>query len=229
MLCCVSAGSVDNVWREIVGVAADVRQDSLDEQPAMTIYRPYSQIVEHDMYLMVRARSAADASRLAIELGSLLQTVDRSREWADVRLMQDVIKDSESVRLRRFVVILFAIFAGLALVLAAVGTYGVMSYAVADRTREIGIRMALGATQSTVTHHVLFDTVRLTLAGLAIGGFAAQVLSRFITSMLFGIARSDAVTYVGVSCVLAGTSLLAGYLPARRASTVDPITALKQE
>ena len=76
----------------------------------MTIYRPYSQIVEHDMYLMVRARSAADASRLAIELGSLLQTVDRSREWADVRLMQDVIKDSESVRLRRFVVILFAIF-----------------------------------------------------------------------------------------------------------------------
>jgi len=229
MLCCVSAGPVDNVWREIVGVAADVRQDSLDEQPAMTIYRPYSQIVEHDMYLMVRARSAADASRLAIELGSLLQTVDRSREWADVRLMQDVIKDSESVRLRRFVVILFAIFAGLALVLAAVGTYGVMSYAVADRTREIGIRMALGATQSTVTHHVLFDTVRLTLAGLAIGGFAAQVLSRFITSMLFGITRSDAVTYVGVSCVLAGTSLLAGYLPARRASTVDPITALKQE
>jgi putative ABC transport system permease protein len=229
MLCCASAGPVDNVWREIVGVAADVRQGSLDEQPAMTIYRPYSQIVEHDMFLMVRARSATDASRLAIELGPILQSVDRSREWADVRLMQDVIKDSESVRLRRFVLILFGVFAGLAVVLAAVGTYGVTSYAVADRTREIGIRMALGATQSTVIHHVLSDTVRLTLTGLVIGCVAAQGLSRFLTSMLFGITRSDAVTYVGVSCVLAGISLLAGYLPARRASTVDPFAALKQE
>jgi predicted permease len=229
MLCCASAGPVENVWREIVAVAADVRQGSLDEQPATTIYRPYSQIVEHDMYLMVRARSAAEASRLAIQLGPLLKTVDRSREWADVRRMQDVIRDSESVRLRRFVLILFAIFAGLAIVLAAVGTYGVMSYAVADRTREIGIRMALGATRSTVIHHVVSDTLRLALVGLLIGWFAAQGLSRFMTSMLFGVTPGDTVTYVGVSCVLAGVSFLAGYVPARRASTIDPLAALKQE
>jgi putative ABC transport system permease protein len=229
MLCCASAGPVDNVWREIVGVAADVRQGTVDEPPAMTIYRPYSQIVEHDMFLMVRARSAVEASRLAVELGPLLKSVDRSREWADVRLMRDIIRDSPSVRLRRFVLILFGMFAGLALILAAVGTYGVMSYVVADRTREIGIRMALGATQSTVIHHVLFDTVRLTLAGLVIGWFAAQGLSRFLTSMLFGVTPSDVVTYMGVSGVLAGVALLAGYVPARRAATIDPLAALKQE
>ena len=229
MLCCTSPGPVENTWREIVGVAADVRQDSLDEQPALTLYRPYSQIVEHDMFLMVRARSATDASRLAIELGPILQSVDRSREWADVRLMQDVIGHSESVRLRRFVLILFAIFAGLALLLAAVGTYGVMSYVVADRTREIGIRVALGATRSTVMQHVLSDTVRLTLVGLVIGWVAAQGLVRFMTSMLFGISGSDIVTYAGVSCVLAGVALLASYVPARRATTVDPLVALRQE
>ena len=229
MLCCASAGPVDNVWREIVGVVADVRQGTVDEPPAMTIYRPYSQIVEHDMFLMVRARSAVEASRLAVELGPSLKAFDRSREWADVRPMRDIIRDSPSIRLRRFVLILFGIFAGLAIVLAAVGTYGVMSYAVADRTREIGIRMALGATQSTVIHHVLFDTVRLTLAGLVIGWFAAQGLTRFMTSMLFGITPSDAVTYIGVSCVLAGVAILAGYVPARRAATIDPVEALKHE
>jgi ABC-type antimicrobial peptide transport system permease subunit len=89
--------------------------------------------------------------------------------------------------------------------------------------------MALGATQSTVIHHVLFDTVRLTLAGLVIGWFAAQGLSRFLTSMLFGVTPSDVVTYMGVSGVLAGVALLAGYVPARRAATIDPLAALKQE
>ena len=103
MSCCSSAAPVENVWREIVGVAADVRQGSLEEQPALTIYRPYTQIVEHDMYLMVRARSAADAGRLRARLRVQLVAVDRSRAWADVRLMQAIISGSESVALRRFV------------------------------------------------------------------------------------------------------------------------------
>jgi putative ABC transport system permease protein len=229
MLCCTSAAPVDNVWREIVGVAADVRQASLDEQPAVTIYRPYSQIVEHDMFLMVRARSAADAARLAVQLQPQLLAVDRTREWSDVRLMQDVIRTSASVSLRRFVLILFGIFAGLAVLLAAVGTYGVMSYAVADRTREIGIRVALGATRSTVIQQVLSETMRLTLAGLVIGCFAALGLTRFMTSLLFGVTASDLVTYLGVWCVLGGIAFVAGYVPARRATAVDPLIALRQE
>ena len=229
MLCCTSGAPVDNVWREIVGVAADVRQASLDEQPAATIYRPYSQIVEHDMFLMVRARSAADAARLAVQLQPQLLAVDRTREWSDVRLMQDVIRASASVSLRRFVLILFGIFAGLAVLLAAVGTYGVMSYAVADRTREIGIRVALGATRSTVIQQVLSETMRLALAGLVIGSFAALGLTRFMTSLLFGVTASDLVTYLGVSCVLGGIAFVAGYVPARRATAVDPLIALRQE
>src|SRR5262249_19882897 len=155
---------------------------SLDERPALTLYRPYLQVVEHDMFLMVRTRSAADTARLAVQLQSQLLSVDRTKEWADVRLMQDVIRTSSSVSLRRCVVVLFGIFASLAVLLAAVGTYGVMSYAVADRTREIGIRVALGATRSAVIQQVLSETARLTLAGLVIGGVAALGLTRFITS-----------------------------------------------
>jgi putative ABC transport system permease protein len=229
MTCCSAAGPVENVWREIVGVAADVRQGNLDEQPAVTLYRPYTQIVEHDMYLMVRARSSSDTARLTAHLGSQLLAVDPSKYWADVRPMRDVINESDSIRLRRFVLILLGSFAGLAVLLAAVGTYGVMAYSVADRTREIGIRVALGATRSMVLNQVLSETMKLTLAGLVIGGLAAQVLTRFISSMLFGVSSTDVVTYLGVSFVLATVALLASYLPARRATQIDPLVALRQE
>jgi putative ABC transport system permease protein len=229
MTCCTSAAPVENVWREIVAVAADVRQASLEEQPAMTIYRPYTQIVEHDMYLMVRAQSATDAARLRARLRDQLVALDPSKAWADVRLMQDIVSSSESVALRRFVLILLGMFAAVAVLLAAVGTYGVMAYAVADRTREIGIRIALGAPHATVLSEVLFDAAKLTVAGLIIGAVAAQGFTRFLTSMLFGISTSDAVTYLGVSFVLALVAFLASYMPARRATQVDPLIALRQE
>ena len=229
MLCCTAAAPVENVWREIVGVAADVRQGNLDEQPAATLYRPYTQIVEHDMYLMVRGRSASDAARLTTHLRSQLIGVDPNKDWADVLPMRDVINGSDSIRLRRFVLILLGSFAGLAVLLAGVGTYGVMAYSVADRTREIGIRVALGATRSMVLNHVLSETVKLTLAGLVIGGLAGQALTRFISSMLFGITSNDAVTYLAVSLLLAAVALLASYLPARRATRIDPLVALRQE
>ena len=229
MSCCTAAGPVENVWREIVGVAADVRQGNLDEQPAATMYRPYSQIVEHDMFLMVRARSSSDATRLATHLQSQLLAVDSNKLWVDVRPMQDVINGSDSIRLRRFVLILLGSFAGLAVLLAGVGTYGVMAYSVAERTREIGIRVALGATRSMVLNQVLSETMKLTLAGLVIGALAAQVLTRFISSMLFGVSSTDTVTYLGVSFVLTVVALLASYLPARRATQIDPLMALRQE
>jgi ABC-type antimicrobial peptide transport system permease subunit len=143
--------------------------------------------------------------------------------------MRDVINGSDSIRLRRFVLILLGGFAGLAVLLAAVGTYGVMAYSVAERTREIGIRMALGATRSMVINQVLWETVTLTLAGLLIGGLAAQALSRFISSMLFGVSSTDAATYAAVSFVLASVALLASCLPARRAAQIDPLVALRQE
>jgi predicted permease len=229
MSCCAAAGPVENVWREVVGVAADVRQGNLDEQPAATLYRPYSQIVEHDMFLMVRTRSSSDTARLATHLRSQLLTVDPTKYWTDVRPMRDVISGSDSIRLRRFVLILLGGFACLALLLAAVGTYGVMAYSVADRTREIGIRVALGATRSMVLNQVLSETMKLAAAGLVIGGLAAQMLTRFISSMLFGVTSTDPATYLGVSFVLTGVALLASYLPARRATQIDPLVALRQE
>ena len=229
MTCCTSAAPVENVWREIVGVAADVRQASLEEAPAMTIYRPYTQIVEHDMYLMVRAQSAADAARLRARLRDQLVALDPAKAWAEVRLMHDIVSSSESVALRRFVLIVLGMFAGVAILLAAVGTYGVMAYAVADRTREIGIRIALGAPHATVLSEVLLDAAKLTLAGLIIGAIAAQGFTRFLTSMLFGVSTSDVVTYVGVSFVLALVAFLASYVPARRATEVDPLIAVRQE
>jgi putative ABC transport system permease protein len=181
------------------------------------------------MYLMVRAQSTADAARLRARLRDQLVALDPSKAWAEVRLMQDIVRSSESVALRRFVLILLGMFAGVAVLLAAVGTYGVMAYAVADRTREIGIRIALGAPHATVLSEVLFDAAKLTLAGLIIGAIAAQAFTRFLTSMLFGISASDAVTYLAVSFILALVAFLASYVPARRATEVDPLIALRQE
>jgi putative ABC transport system permease protein len=229
MACCAAAGPVEGVWREIVGVVGDVRQASLDDAPAMTIYRPYAQIVEHDMFFMVRTRSSADAGRIATQLRGRLLAMDSRKVWADVRPMQEVIDDSESIRRRRFVLTLLAGFAAIALLLAAVGTYGVMSYAVVERTREIGIRMALGASSPTVLRDVLGDATRVTLAGLAIGTVAAAFLTRFIAALLFGINSADPLTYLGVAVVLSGVSLLASYVPARRALRIDPLIALRQE
>ena len=228
MVCCAAAGPVEGVWREIVGVVADVRQASLDDAPATTIYRPYSQIVEHDMFLMVHARSSADAGRIAARLRGRLLAVDPRKVWADVRPMRDVIDGSESIGRRRFVLTLLAIFAGIALMLAAVSS-GVMSYAVAERTREIGIRMALSPSAPTVLKDVLGDALRVTLAGLAIGAVAAYFLTRFIAVLLFGISAVDPLTYLAVSVVLGAVSLLASYVPARRALRIDPLIALRQE
>jgi putative ABC transport system permease protein len=195
----------------------------------LTVYRPYSQILEHDMYLMVRARSAADAARLETRLRSQLLAIDPSKDWADIRPMREVISRSESMRLRRFILTVLGIFATLAVILAAVGTYGVMAYAVADRTREIGIRVALGATRSNVVNHVLSDTATLTVAGLVAGWVGAWALTRFMTSMLFGITATDRVTYCGVAGLLGVVAFVASYVPARRATEVDPLVALRRE
>jgi putative ABC transport system permease protein len=225
--CCSSAGPLRGVQSMIVGVAADVRQANLDAAPAMTIYRPYTQIVEHDMFLLLRARTAADASQIAPDLRERLRA-GLGKDWWDARLLRQVIADSESVRLRRFVLILLGIFAALALVLAAVGLYGVMAFSVAERRREIGIRVALGATSQRVLRQVLGDALRLAGIALVVGVLAAQLVNRLIASMLFGVDRTDALTYGMVWILLAAAALLASYFPARRAARVDPIAALKE-
>ena len=228
MTCCSAPGPVAGVWREIVGVVGDVRQANLDEQPAATLYRPYSQIVEHDMYLMVRIESPRDAARVARDLRARLALTAPGTDWAEVLPLRQILDRSESIKQRRFVLILLGVFAGLALVLAAVGLYGVMSYFVEERRREIGIRVALGASRAVVLREVMSEALRLAVASLIVGAIAAQLLTRLIASMLFGVAATDVATYAAVWLLLTVVTLLATYLPARRAARVDPIRALRE-
>ena len=227
--CCAEATPTEGVWREIVGVVGDVRQRSLDHGSALTVYRPHTQIVEHDMALMVRPLTAADAPRVAGALVPHLRAIGGGHPWSRVRSMSEVIGDSQSVRLRRFVLILLGGLAALALVLAAVGVYGVIAHAVADRTREIGIRLALGAPREAVRTEVLRDAMGLAAAGLAGGAAVALVLARFLEPLLFEVRPADAATYAVVAAVLGAAALAAGYLPARRAMRVDPMVALRHE
>ena len=230
MTCCSAPGGVDGVWREIVGVAGDVRQENLDDEPAQTIYRPYAQIVEHDMYLVLRAGAATGVDRVAREVRSRLTAPGASdREWSDVATMGQIIGESESIRLRRFVLILLGSFAGIALMLAAVGIYGVASTAVGERTREIGVRIALGATQPAILRHMLGEMMALAAAGAAAGTAGTIALTRLIRTMLFGVGPADGVTYAAVTLILGAVVSLATYIPSRRATKVDPVVALRTE
>jgi len=229
MTCCVTPRPVEGVWREVVGVVGDVRQRNVDEAPAVTIYRPYAQIVEHDMYLVLRASTTADAGRIVGALRSQLITVDTRRDWWNIRAMWEVIRESESIRLRRFVLILLGSFAAMAMVLAAVGIYGVASSIVVERTKEIGIRMALGATRTVVLRQMLREMLTLAAGGLIVGSAVALGLARLIRTMLFGVTATDGVTYFAVSVLLCGIVVLATCLPARRAMRIDPMVALRYD
>ena len=228
MTCCVTAASVDGVWREIVGVAGDIRQANLDEAPAATIYRPYGQIFEHDMFLLIRTRTDRHTAPVAAALATTLRSADPSMEWWPVRPMHQTIAESGSVRMRRFVVQVLGGFAALALILAAIGLYGVMAYLVIERRREIAVRMALGATRPLVLKQILGEAGLLLLAGLAAGAIVTRWLSKWIASLLFGVAATDLATHLVVFAVLAAVALLASWMPARRAAGIDPMVVLRE-
>ena len=228
MSCCVTAAPVEGMWREIVGVAGDIRQANLDEAPAATIYRPYGQIFEHDMFLMVRTRTDRDVAAVAAALPSALRAADPSMYWWPVRSMHQSIAESGSVRTRRFVIQVLATFAVLALILAAVGLYGVMAYLVVERRREIAVRMALGATPPIVAKQILGEASRLLVAGLVAGAIVTRWLTQWIASLLFGVTATDLVTHLVVFAVLGTVAFLASYLPAQRAAGIDPIIALRE-
>jgi putative ABC transport system permease protein len=212
------------VWREIVGVVGDVK-DETPEESAMTAYEPYTQMAWGDMTLFVR--SDGDVSQMAATLRSQVASVHKDQPVADISTGEQLM--ARAVAQPQLRTLLLSLFAGLALVLASLGIYGVMSNTVAQRTQEIGVRMALGAGQSTVLRLVLGNGMRLTLLGIALGSAGAFALTRLMKGFLFHVTPTDPATFVGVALFLFLVALLASYIPARRATRVDPVVALRYE
>ena len=214
-------------WITIVGVVGDVKHFGLDlpEQPAL--YSPYTQISPWKRWMAVAARTQSNPEAMIQPVKQQIWKVDSQLPVTDVKTMNEV--SAASFAARRFNMLLLAIFAGLALVLGAVGIYGVMSYAVTQRTQEIGIRMALGARATDVLRLIIKNGLTLTLLGVAIGLGGAFALTRLLTTLLFGVTPTDKPTFFIVSAVLIFVALLACYLPARRATKVDPLVALRYE
>jgi putative ABC transport system permease protein len=189
------------------------------------MYMPYAQQTEAGFVLMIRA--AAGMTGLADAVRKEVLSVDPEQPVHSIKPLDRV--KAESIAAPRFRTLLLGLFAGVAMLLAAVGIYSVMSYSVAQRSHEFGIRMALGAQRSDLLKMVLRDGLALTIAGMAVGLAASFALTRWISSLLFKVDATDPVTFVAVSLLLVGVALTACFVPARRATRVDPIVALRYE
>ena len=211
--------------REIVGIVADVRDMDLGQAPEPMMYVPFAQGPFWGGALVVK--SSLSASSIAATVRADVRKIDRDLPVTDVTTMSELLH--ASVEQPRFRTFLLGTFAAMALVLAAVGIFGVISYSVSCRTREIGIRVALGSSRPSILRMILRETLTLTLAGLALGVPCALVASRLAKHMLFGISASDPVTFSAVAAGLAVVAALAAYVPARRAMRVDPMIALRHE
>jgi hypothetical protein len=212
---------------EIVGVAADVKNEDMDTEAEWAFYRPYRQDPWYTMALVVRAGEGSTAEGLVPLVRGEVKALDAGLPVYNVRTMRDVV--DEAVSPKRLTMFLMAFFAVGALLLSAVGLYAVMSYAVAQRRHEIGIRLALGAQGRDILTLVLSQGLVLTLIGLALGLAGALALTRVMASILYGVSATDPFVFGGVAFVLAAAALLACYVPARRATKVDPMVALRYE
>ncbi len=211
--------------RVIVGVVADVRLQGLSLDATPTIYVPHAQDPRRGMTFVVR--TDGDPLSLAGAIRSAIQTVNKDQPVIRIETMEQVV--ATSLGQSRFSAILLSLFAALALALAAVGIYGVMAYSVTQRTREIGLRMALGATSRDALRLVIAQGLKLALIGVALGLTGAVALTRSLKALLFGVSATDPLTFGGVAALLTVIALLACYIPARRAAKVDPMEALRCE
>lgn len=216
---------ISHTWRTIVGVVGSVKEDGISEEVWPQLYLSYLQSPSSLMSLVLR--SSTDPLSLATAVRREVQGVDKDQPVSYLRTMEQVA--SESLSRPRSSVVLVGLFAAIAMILAAVGIYGVISHSVAQRTHEIGIRMALGARPADVLKLVLGRGVRLMLTGLSIGLVAALGLTRFMAGLLYGVGSQDPSIFLAAACLLAVVALFACYLPARRAAKVDPMVALRYE
>jgi putative ABC transport system permease protein len=212
----------------VIGMVEDVKNAGIDRPAGTELYLPYTQrhgSGNNEGFVVVRANS--DPSSLSSAVRQEVQAIDPTIPVSHVRLMEDVLSSAQSRP--RFLTLLLSLFSGIALIIATVGIYGVISYSVARRSREFGLRMALGAAPTNILGLVLKQGVLLTGFGVAVGLIAALMLTRLMASLLFGVTSTDPITYLGVSALLAAVAILATYIPARRATQVDPIKILRYE
>lgn len=212
-------------WLSIIGVAGDIRRYGLDSEAKPEMYIPYLQQPKPAMALVIR--TASDPTNLVASVRNEVQAIDKDQPVHAVKVMNQAV--AASIASRRLSLMLLGIFAVLALVLAAVGIYGVVSYSVSQRTHEIGIRMALGARPRDVFKLIVGQGMLLTLIGVAFGVAGAFAVTRVMASLLYGVSPTDPITFIGLSLLLAAIALLACYIPARRAMKVDPMVALRYE
>jgi ABC-type antimicrobial peptide transport system permease subunit len=210
---------------EIVGIVNDVHQRGLNDDVYPAVYIGWGTLPLTDIAFVVR--SNAETQAIAAGIRERVRTADPAVPIFDLTTMKQVV--TQSVAQPRFYMLLLTAFAGLALVLAAIGIYGVISYSVSQRTRELGIRIALGATQDRVVRLVLGQGVALTMLGVAAGLVGAYWLMHLLAALLFGVDPTDHLTFVGVAVVLGAVASLASYVPARRAAKVDPVIAMRAD
>jgi predicted permease len=214
-----------NPWRSVVGVVADVKYGGLTEGAVPAFYVPLNQLPARDEYLVVR--TTRDPSTAVQGVREALHAIDADLPLGDIQTMDDRLwKATAPARFRSG---LMALFGVMALVLAAVGIYGVISFSVTQRTRELGVRLALGATRRDAVYLVVSETARLAGWGVAIGLLLAVAVGRFMTSALFAVSPSDNLTLIGMSALLLSVALIAGLVPAWRAGRTDPVIALRAE
>jgi predicted permease len=212
-------------WRNIVGVVADIKNGGIDRTTGTELYFPFTQVPQRTSYLVIRTQG--DPMSISNAVRTEIRNLDRALPIANLRTLDDVMNTARSRP--RFLTLLLTLFSSLSLALAALGIYGVISYSVAQRTNEIGIRMALGAQSTDVLRLVGASGIRLAIAGIVIGAIGALALTRTMSGLLFGVSSIDPATFLFMAGALAAVTLIACYIPARRAAKVDPLIALRYE
>jgi ABC-type lipoprotein release transport system permease subunit len=216
-------GDETDPWLTVAGVAANVRQRGVMGEPGLDVYLCDQQTFSPESYLAVRTK--VDPLTLAEQVKQAVWKADPEQSVFDIQTMEQRVE--KTIWQQRLSGLVLSLFAGLGLLLAAVGVYGVMSYATEQRQREIGIRVALGAQRSHVLKLVMGEGLKLSLIGAGVGLLSALLLARAVSHLFYGVSASDPMTFLGVAAALMSVALLACWIPARRATRVDPMIALR--